>query len=235
MSRIARIVIPGIPHHIVQRGNRRQTVFFCDEDRIYYLGLLKKAGDKAGLAFWAYCLMRNHLHLIGVPKTENSLAVTMASANWKYSLTINFREDWRGCLWQGRFYSCPLDHPHLIASARYIERNPVRAKIVENPEDFPWSSARAHIGGTVDALIEASPLTEEIRDWRSFINQEESEETIKGIRRNLVTGRPLGDEAFIERLEKMTGRVLKKQKTGPKRRRDNSEDAPQLEKSEFSD
>jgi putative transposase len=235
MSRIARVVIPGIPHHIVMRGNRRQTVFFSDEDRRYYLELLKRAANKAGLTFRAFCLMRNHLHLIAVPKTEISLAAAMSAANWKYSMTINFREDWRGSLWQGRYYSCPLDHPHLIASARYIERNPIRAKIVERAEDYPWSSARAHCEGKTDVLIEASPLTEEIPDWRSFINQEEPEETIRSIRRHLVTGRPMGDEAFIEKLERMTGRALKKQKTGPKCRCAESEEAGQIELPEFSD
>jgi putative transposase len=235
VSRIARVVIPGIPHHIVQRGNRRQKVFFSDEDRIYFLGLLKKAGEKAGLVFWAYCLMGNHFHLIGVPMSENSLAITMATANWKYALTINFREDWKGCLWQGRYYSYPLDHPHLIASARYIERNPVRAKIVEHPEDFPWSSARAHIERTFDNLIETSPLTDEIKDWKSFINQNESEETIKRIRRHLHTGRPMGDEAFIRRLEAQTGRVLAKLKTGPKPRKADSEMGGQSNIREFSD
>jgi putative transposase len=128
--RIARVVIPGIPHHVVQRGNRRQKVFFNDEDRVYYLRLLKKYGDKAGLSFWAYCLMPNHVHMIAVPKTSDSLAEAMAAANWRYALAVNFREDWRGCLWQGRFYSCPLDQPHLIAAARYIERNPVRSAML---------------------------------------------------------------------------------------------------------
>lgn len=214
MPRINRIVIPGIPHHVVQRGNRRQRVFFCDEDRVYYLGLLKKYGAMHGLLFWVYCLMKNHLHLIAVPREESSLSEVMARVNWKYALRINLREDWKGHLWQDRFYSCPLDHPHLIASARYIERNPVRAKIVGRAEDYPWSSARAHVEKAADPLIEESPLVEEIGDWKSFVNEEESEESLKCLRKHLATGRPLGDDAFIERLERMTGRVLKIQKAG---------------------
>lgn len=228
MNRIRRIIIPGIPHHIVQRGNRRQQVFFCDEDRIYYLGLLKKYGTMFGLAFWFFCLMKNHLHLIAVPREENSLSEVMARVNWKYSLRINLREDWKGHLWQDRFYSCPLDHPHLITSARYIERNPVRAKIVERAEEFPWSSARSHVEKTPDFLVEECPLLEEIGDWRSFVNEEESEEIQKQIRKHLVTGRPLGDDAFITRLEQMTGRVLKLRKPGrPKKEMPDSQ-APLL-------
>ena len=216
MPRIPRVVIPGIPHHVIQRGNRRQQVFFCDEDRLYYLRLLKKYGDLLGLTIWIYCLMTNHLHLVVIPKTEQCLSEVMAIVNRKYALRINLREDWSGCLWQSRFYSCPLDHPHTIASARYIERNPVRAKIVERPEDFRWSSAKAHADKTRDFLVGPCPLTEEISDWKSFINQEDPPEMIKQIRKNLITGRPLGDDAFIEKLEKITGRIFKREKPGPK-------------------
>jgi putative transposase len=159
----------------------------------------------------------------------------MAKANWKFALAINLRQDWRGCLWQGRFYSCPLDYPHLLVAARYIERNPVRAGMTERPGDYPWSSARAHIQKTTDALIVESPLAEEIEDWESFISQNDSEETIKRLRRHLVTGRPLGDEKFVERLEKITGRSLKKQKTGPKGRRKDIKPPLQLEINELSD
>ena len=216
MPCIPRVVIPGIPHHIVQRGNRRQRVFFCDEDRAHYLKLLKKYGEELGLSFWAYCLMPNHVHLVGIPKTEKSLSEFMAVVHRRYALRINLREEWRGCLWQGRFYSCPLDNPHTLASARYIERNPVRAGLVEHPEQFPWSSARAHAGNTEDGIIEKSPLTEEVRDWVSFINHVDHEETIMRLKRSLATGRPIGDEAFIKRLENMTGRQLTKRKPGRK-------------------
>jgi putative transposase len=214
MPRIPRIVIPGIPHHIVQRGNRRQQVFFNNEDRIFYIKLLRKYSDLLGLAIWVYCLMKNHLHLIGVPDTEKGLSEVMSIVNRKYALRVNLREDWSGCLWQNRFYSCPLDFSHTIASARYIERNPVRAKIVEHPEDYPWSSARAHVENTDDSLIVPSSLAAEIPDWRAFINQDDPSEIVKKLRKNIVTGRPLGDDAFIERLERLTGRVLRVEKAG---------------------
>jgi len=228
LNGIRRIVIPGIPHHIVQRGNRRQQVFYCDEDRIYYLGLLKKYGAMFGLIFWFFVLMKNHLHLIAVPRYENSLSEVMARVNWKYALRINLREDWKGHLWQDRFYSCPLDHPHLIASARYIERNPVRAKIVERAEDYPWSSARSHVEKLPDFLVEECPLLEEISDWRSFVNEEEPEEDLKNIRKHLTTGRPLGDDAFIARLEQLTGRVLKTRNPGRPKKEIPESQAPLL-------
>ena len=221
MPRIARVVIPNIPHHVVQRGNRRQAVFFSDADRVYYLRLLKKYGDKVGLIFWAYCLMPNHVHMIAIPNSSTSLAEAMAAANRKYAFAINLREDWGGCLWQGRYSSYPLDHQHLIAAVRYIERNPVRAGIIERPEDYPWSSAQAHVYGKPDALISESLLSEEIGNWASFINQDETEESIKNLRAHLDSGRPLGDEGFVEKLEKMTGRTLKKLKAGRKSRRPN--------------
>ena len=119
MARIARIVIPGVPHHIIQRGNRRQDVFFCDEDRKRYLAILLEESGKAGLTYWAYCLMNNHVHLIAVPKDEKGLAKGIGETHRKYTKYINTREKWRGYLWQGRFMSCPLDEKHLYAAVRY--------------------------------------------------------------------------------------------------------------------
>jgi len=216
MARIPRVVVPGIPHHIVQRGNRRQRVFFCEEDFRFFIRLLKKYSQEFGLTIWAYCLMLNHFHLLAIPLEASSLSEIMAVVNQKYALAVNLREDWRGSLWQGRFYSCPLDHPHSIATARYIERNPVRAGIVERPDDYPWSSARAHFDGASDSLVGPSPITEEIWDWKSFISIEDDEETLKLIRKNTKTGRPVGAEAFVDEMEKLTNRILKLKKPGPK-------------------
>src|SRR4030042_3344647 len=121
MPRKNRVVVPDYPHHVIQRGNRRQRVFFGDEDRRFYLSLLKKQGDRSGLSFWAYCLMDNHVHLIAVPKTPECLAHGMSTVSWRYTLAINLREDWKGSLWQGRFKSYPLDDKDLAAAVRYIE------------------------------------------------------------------------------------------------------------------
>jgi putative transposase len=216
MPRIARVIVPGIPYHIVQRGNRRQRVFFGDEDYSFYLHLLKKHGDEAGVQFWAYCLMPNHVHLIAVPDKAESLGKAMSVADRKYAQATNLKHYWTGSLWQGRFYSCPLDHPHLLAAARYVERNPVRARLVSFPSEYTWSSAYAHIHNSYDPLISDSILKEEIEDWAAFVGQEESEETLNKLREYTSTGRPLGDAEFVERLENITGRRLEKQKAGRK-------------------
>ena len=219
MSRIARVVIPDYPHHIVQRGNRRQQIFFRDEDRIFYLDLLKNHGKRAGITFWAYCLMENHVHLIAVPKTPESLTKGISAAHWRYTLAINTREDWKGHLWQGRLKSYPLDENYLLATVRYIELNPVKAGLVAKPEDYRWSSARAHVLNKPDRLIVESPLSIEIKDWGSFLATEIPESIVKLFDKHAATGRPLGDNRFIQKLEKITGRVLRVQRRGPKPRK----------------
>lgn len=219
MPRKIRVVVPDYPHHVIQRGNRRQRVFFGDEDRRFYLSLLKKQGDRTGLSFWAYCLMDNHVHLIAVPKRPESLALAMSAAHWRYALAINLREDWKGSLWQGRFMSYPMNEEYLVAAARYIELNPVRAGIVAKAEDYPWSSAKAHINKRPDPIIVDCYLTDEIKDWASFLAEGVSEPEVSLLRKHASTGRPLGDQGFIEKLEKMTGKKIAPQRRGPKPRK----------------
>ncbi len=134
----------------------------------------------------------------------------------RYTRRINFRQKWRGYLWQGRFASFVMDEPYLLAAARYIELNPVRAGLVSKAEDWPWSSARAHLAGQDDQLVKVDRLLETIGDWGVFLNSATREEDLSDIRHHLRTGRPLGDETFLARLEGMVGRVLKPQKRGPK-------------------
>lgn len=218
MARIARVVAPGFPHHIIQRGNRRQKVFFSDDDRIAYLDYLRIYAKPAGIRFWAYCLMDNHVHIIAVPETEGSFARGFSEAHRRYTRMINFRENWRGYLWEGRFKSCPLSECHLYAAMRYIERNPVRAKIVKYAWDYPWSSAKAHTFKEKSPLLDNNFVTSGIRDWKSFITEEDEQVNINLFKIHLNTGRPLGDNKFTESLEKLTGRLLRKQKPGPKKK-----------------
>lgn len=191
------------------RGHRRQRVFFGDEDRRLYLALLRKHGKEDGLEYWAYCLMDNHIHLIAVPQHPESFRRGLGVAQWKYSLLINLQHDWKGYLWQSRFKSYPLDDPHLLAAARYIELNPVRAKIVEVAQDYGWSSARFHLFGTSDPLVARGRLEELVGNWASFLAEGTSEVETRLLRKHADSGRPLGDDAFIERLEELTGRNLK--------------------------
>ncbi len=216
MARIARVVAVDMPHHIVQRGNRRQNVFFNEKDKQTYMNILKEESTSHDLEIWAYCLMDNHIHLIAVPRKEDSLAKAIGTTHKKYTRMINFREGWRGYLWQGRFSSFPLDERHLYAAMRYVERNPVRAKIVNNAEDYPWSSAKTHIDQTEDSLVKHCYLENEIKDWREFLSPEEEQGDLKLFRRHGATGRPLGSSDFIEHLARKLGVDLRKKRPGPK-------------------
>jgi putative transposase len=153
MARIARVVAPGMPHHVTQRGNRRQQTFFNDDDYRSYQALMSEWCDAHNVEIWAYCLMPNHIHLIAVPKAKDSLKLAIGEAHRRYTRRINFREGWRGHLWQGRFSSFIMDEGYLLACTRYIELNPVRAGLAKKPEDWPWSSALPHILGENDTLV----------------------------------------------------------------------------------
>ncbi|HEX2952713.1 MAG TPA: transposase [Bacillota bacterium] len=217
MARVARVVIPNIPHHIVQRGNRRQTTFFCDDDYIAYLELMRQWSSMCNVAIWAYCLMPNHVHLIAVPASEDGLRRAIGETHRRYTRRINFRERWRGHLWQYRFASYPMDETYLLMAARYIELNPVRAGLVSQAEDYRWSSAAAHVLKRPDLFIQPCPIFEDaVADWRQFLSEGVEESAQKLLERHEHTGRPLGDESFLVRLEKLLNRSLQKQRPGPK-------------------
>jgi len=128
MPRIARIIAPGIPHHVTQRGNRRMETFFCDEDYDAYLVLMAEWCQKSNVSVWCYCLMPNHIHLIAVPETEAGLRIAIGEAHRRYSVMINRRQKWNGHLWQGRFSSFPMDEAYLLAAARERERERERER-----------------------------------------------------------------------------------------------------------
>ena len=216
MARIARIVVPGYPHHITQRGNRRQETFFCDDDYKQYIDLMAQWCNRCGVEVWAYCLMPNHTHLVAVPRTEESMRKAIGEAHRRYARMINFREGWQGYLWQGRFFSFVMDERYLLAAVRYIELNPVRAHLATDPIAYPWSSARAHIEKRDDALVRVSPLLELIPDWNGFLKDEVQEAECQEIRQHERTGRPLGSDLLIDKLEALLGKQLRKKKTGPK-------------------
>jgi len=213
---MARLVVPGLPHHVTQRGNRRQQTFFNDGDYAAYLELMADWCREKGVQIWSYCLMPNHVHLIAVPSSEDALRWAIGSAHERYTRRINFREKWRGYLWQGRFASFVMDEPYLLAVARYVELNPVRAGLVPRAEDWLWSSARAHLSGRDDCLVKVAPLLTMVADWGAFLRSAVPEEELRDLRRHGRTGRPLGSQTFLARLEETVGRILKPQKRGPK-------------------
>jgi len=210
MPRIARVCAINYPHHITQRGNNRETVFFDDEDRKFYLSILNKYRDEWDFEIWAYCLMTNHVHLLAVPRKEDSLAKGIGITNLVYTQYFNRRYNRSGRLWQNRFFSTIIEkEPYLWAVARYIEKNPVRADIVKKAEDYRWSSARAHILKVKDnTLLGKSWLEEnEINAYLNFLRKDDSLIDSQ-IRKVTSTGRPLGHEEFIKNIGEMIGRGI---------------------------
>jgi len=209
MPRIARAVAVGHPHHITQRGNYRQQVFQGDEDYHQYLEWLKSYSTKYSLKIWAYCLMGNHVHFISVPMETDSLAKTFNALHTRYSQYFNMRNKATGHLWQGRFYSCMLDERHLYAGIRYIETNPVRARMVKKAEDYKWSSAQSHVKGERDIVLSNDCyVLKKIKDWSAYLREKEDVSLIDAIRQNTRTGRPCGDDRFTQKIEKLLGRRL---------------------------
>jgi putative transposase len=218
MPRLARLVVPGIPHHVTQRGNRRQPTFFSEADYALYLRLLGQFCGKAGTAVWAWCLMPNHVHLILVPAHEDGLRAALGEAHRRYTRHVNEREGWRGHLWQSRFASFAMDERWLIACARYVELNPVRAGLARRPEDWRWSSARAHLGLGRDGVTQAAPLLERVGDWRELLAGGMDEAAREAIRAGERTGHALGGEDFLERLAEASGREVRPRPRGRPRR-----------------
>ena len=216
MARIARVVLPGHPHHVTQRGNRRQITFFCDEDYRIYRALMAEWCRRQRVSIWAYCLMPNHVHLVAVPSAPEGLALGIGEAHRRYTLRVNGREGWRGHLWQERFSSVLMDETHLLSAVRYVEMNPVRAGLVHCPSDYQWSSAGAHLAAKDDALVTVRPMLEMVGSWQAFLATE-SEDEVEALRRHEKTGRPLGSELFIKGVENRLGRLLTPQSPGRKR------------------
>ena len=146
MPRNARCVLQGIPYHVTERGTDRQKVFFLNSDRELYLRLLSRNLAGARVRLLAYALMTNHVHAVVVPERADSLALLFRRVHGRYAQYINTRRGRSGHLWQGRFYSCPLDGAHLATALRYVEENPCRAGLARQPEQYRWSSAAVHLG-----------------------------------------------------------------------------------------
>ncbi|MHB8849168.1 MAG: transposase [Burkholderiales bacterium] len=218
MPRLPRTVFAGLPHHVTQRGNRREDVFFTDEDREAYLTWLREYCEKYGLAVLAYCLMTNHIHLIVVPTTDDGLQRVLKPLHMRYAQLINRARNWKGHLWQGRFFSSPLDEVYLLAAVRYVERNPVRAGMVERAEDYRWSSAAAHCGNRTDSVLNLESGWRKqfaaIDDWSAWLAEAGEIEKIRILRQNVEKGLPCGNESFVQGLGKIAGRHLEYQPQG---------------------
>lgn len=217
MARLARVVIPGIPHHVTQRGNGPQDVSFEDDDYQLYIDLLAAAAKEARVEVWAYCLMPNHVHAIIVPRDEDGLRATFAHAHRRYTGYINARKRQTGHLWQGRFGSVAMDEAHLWHALRYVSLNPVRAGLCSKAQDWPWSSARAHLAGRDDELVTVQPALDRVEDFGRFLGEAFDEDAdYLALRRAESIGRPIGDPAWLKSLETQTRRSLAPARRGPK-------------------
>ena len=215
MARLARIVIPGIAHYVTQRGNRRQQVFFSEHDAATYVELMAGAMQKTGTRCLAWCLLPNHVHMILVPQTADGLRAALGEAHRRYSLAVNSVQGWTGYLWQGRFASYPMDGGHLRNAVLYVERNPVAAGLAAKAEDWRWSSAKAHVTGNDDGLTDLKGLDIRGLDWSRELAGWDAADS-PAFEAHARTGRPLGDQGFVEQLETTTGRTLLPQKRGRK-------------------
>jgi putative transposase len=224
MPRIARVVAVGLPHHVTQRGNNRGRVFFDDDDRRFYLWTLAQYRRKYAVDIWGYCLMDNHMHALAVPHEPESLARCFAGTNLVYTQHVNRKQGRSGRLWQNRFFSCPVDKDeYLWPVLRYIDQNPVRSQTMRQACECRWSSARHHVTGEADPLLnEPEWLMAELhrQQYRSYL-RDEAEEAAAEIRRTTATGRPLGSAVFLSTLESRLHRVIGMKKRG--RPRSNAE------------
>jgi putative transposase len=216
MARLARIVVPGCPHHVTARGNRREPIFFEDGDQDIYRDLLAEQMRKASVEVWAYCLMPNHIHLILCPAKEDGLALALGAAHRRWANFINARGRWRGHLFGGRFASVAMDEAHLASAVRYVALNPVRARLVSKAEDWPWSNVRAHLAAQDDSLVSVRPVLGRIADFASLVRSDADDPAFAVLRAAEQTGRPLGTADFVADLERRLGRTIARRAPGCK-------------------
>ncbi|HEV2224206.1 MAG TPA: transposase [Candidatus Acidoferrales bacterium] len=217
MPRLARIAVVNVAHHVTQRGNARQFILANDDERKVYLSLLRKYVELCELSLLGYCLMSNHVHLLVVPRKDDSLARALKQTHGRYAWYWNATHRSSGHVWQGRFYSCPLDESHLWTALRYVELNPVRAAMVSQPELWPWSSAAVHCVPPEEPMgLELSAWNRRWsrESWKEYLATGEAQWEIAAIRQCTHSGRPLGAESFIRSLEEATQRHLRPQTGG---------------------
>ena len=219
MPRNARVVAPGIPYHVTQRGTNREQVFFAIGDRKLYLQLVRENLSEADVRILAYCLMTNHIHFIAVPEREDSLAVMFGRAHGRYSQAVNIRRGRCGHLWQARFHSCPMSPAHLEVGLRYVEANPCRAGIVDRPEDYRWSSAAAHVLGEADRSgvldLRYWERAGGIQTWAEIHGKPEDIKEITELRKCTYGGRPFGAEDFVDEMERRFQRQWPRRSKNP--------------------
>lgn len=221
MARLPRVVIPGIPHYVTQRGNGRQRVFFEEEDYALYLDLLADSAKRARAQIWSYCLMPNHVHIVLVPSDPDGLRCTFGDLHRRYTGYFNARRRSTGHLWQGRYGSVPMDETHFVTALRHVALNPVRAHLVSRPEDWRRSSTRALLAGTDDHVVTVAPALARVGDFAAFLGEPFDEGlTYAALRKAESVGRPIGSSEWSANMEKRLGRRLAPQERGPRPKAD---------------
>ena len=222
MLRLPRTIFAGLPHHVTQRGNRCEDIFFTDEDLEADLSWLREYSDKHQVELLAYCLMTNHIHLVAIPATDDGLHRMLKPLHMRYAQRINRARGWKGHLWQGRFFSSPLDEAYLWSAVRYVERNPVRAGMECRAENYRWSSAAAHCGSRSDDLLDLESVWSKqfaaVNDWSAWLAEGDETEDIRILRQNVEKGLPCGNVGFVQRLGKIVGRQLEYRPQGRPRK-----------------
>jgi putative transposase len=221
MARLARVIGLDLPHHVTQRGNGRRFILDNDTHRSIYLDLLAQSLELHGVLLVGYCLMSNHVHLVLIPRKPESMGLALKHAHGRFASYWNGAHRTSGHVWQGRYYSCPLDETHLWTALRYTELNPVRAGLVEEAQRWEWSSAAAHCASAPAEAFLAMELWLRrwcAESWRAFLGQQESDMELDEIRRSTHTGQPLGVREFVRALERSTQRRLAPEKRGRPRK-----------------
>jgi len=216
MARLARVVVPGLPHHVTQRGDGGARTFFGDEDYAFYRDLLARHAREAGVAVWAWVLMPNHVHLVLDPSDPDGLRRALSRIHRAYAGHIHARKKKTGHFWQGRYGSVVMDEAHLAAALRYGALNPVRARLVKRAQDWPWSSARAHLRGKPDGVVDLAAVRDRFPRFRDLLDDRGLDGLAEDLRRAESIGRPTGAPEFLARLEAVTQRVLRPKPRGPK-------------------
>jgi putative transposase len=225
MARLGRYFVPDQPLHVIQRGNDRKAVFFADDDFAQYREWLIAAAEANGLAVHAYVLMTNHVHLLATPAAADSLPRTMQTLGRRYVRFINGRYRRTGTLWEGRYRAAPIDsEEYFIACCRYIELNPVRARMVEHPRQYCWSSYRAHGEGKADALAAFHPILRRLgrsrqerqAAYRDLIKEKLDAAFVEALRAATNGGWVLGGERFRKEIAEAAQRRAGPLARGPK-------------------
>jgi len=221
MARLARIVVPQVPHHVTQRGNRRMAIFTQRADYALYRDLLAERLRAHAVVCSAYCLMPNHVHLLLTPTPEDAreaaaaLARAIGEAHRRFTAFVNARARTTGHLFQGRFGSVAMDEPHWLAAIRYLAFNPVRAGLADRPQDWPWSSVKAHLRGFGDGLVDVAAVLAVAPRFADLLAPGADDAGFAALSAN---GRPLGDAEFVARAETELGRSLAPGRPGRKPR-----------------